>query len=65
MGKSYSSREVMQRLKLAGWTLVRTSGSHHHFQHPFRRGTVTVPHPKKTMKTGTLKSIEKQSGVSF
>lgn len=25
----------------------------------------TVPHPKKDLKTGTLKAIEKDTGVAF
>jgi predicted RNA binding protein YcfA (HicA-like mRNA interferase family) len=58
-----SSSEVIKRLKAAGWTHVRTKGSHHHFKHSERRGIVTVPHPEKDLPIGTLKSIEKQSGV--
>ncbi|MGP9679119.1 type II toxin-antitoxin system HicA family toxin [Halomonas sp. AOP27-A1-41] len=30
-----------------GWELVRIKGSHHHFRHPTKPGTVTVPHPKR------------------
>lgn len=50
-------------LKKAGWVEVRQKGSHKHFRHPERPGTVTVPHPKSDMGTGTIKSIEKQSGL--
>lgn len=39
--------------------------SHLHFKHPSRPGKVTVPHPVKDMPIGTLKSIEKQSGVKL
>ena len=65
MTKSLSSREIIRRLEAAGWQLVRTTGSHHHFRHPQRPGTVTVPHPVKDMPSGTLKSIERQSGVKL
>ena len=65
MTKSLSSREIIRRLQAAGWQLVRTTGSHHHFRHPQRPGTVTVPHPAKDMTPGTLKSIERQSGVKL
>jgi predicted RNA binding protein YcfA (HicA-like mRNA interferase family) len=41
------------------------TGSHHHFTHPTRPGVVTVPHPVKDLKIGTLKSIERQSGVKL
>ena len=60
-----NSREVIKRLTAAGWQRVRVSGSHHHFRHPTRPGTVTVPHPKKDLPKGTLKSVERQSGVKL
>jgi len=48
-----------------GWVLARTRGSHHHFRHPSKPGTVTVPgninfdlHPK------TLASIFKQASLN-
>ena len=59
------SREVLKRLKRAGWVEVRQSGSHKHLRHPDRPGTVTVPHPKADLPIGTLKSIERQSGVKL
>jgi predicted RNA binding protein YcfA (HicA-like mRNA interferase family) len=59
------SAEVIRRIKAAGWTLVRTSGSHHHFKHPDHPGIVTVPHPKKDFPIGTLKAIERQCGVKL
>ena len=55
----------MKRLRRAGWQEVRQSGSHKHLRHPDRRGTVTVPHPKADLPIGTLKSIERQSGVEL
>lgn len=60
-----SSREIIRRLKADGWTLIRVSGSHHHFKHPTKPGIVTVPHPAKDFPLGTLKSIERQSGVKL
>jgi predicted RNA binding protein YcfA (HicA-like mRNA interferase family) len=65
MATSLSSREAIHLLKKAGWQEVRTTGSHHHFRHAMRPGTVTVPHPVKDMPPGTLKSIERQSGVKL
>jgi len=58
-----TSREVIRALEDDGWVLARTSGSHHQFVHPNRPGVVTVPHPRKDMPIGTLKSIEKQAGI--
>jgi len=57
------SGEIIKKLEKAGWAEVRQSGSHKQFRHPTKPGTVTVPHPKAEMAIGTIKSIEKQSGV--
>ncbi len=57
------SRSLIQKLKADGWELVRVTGSHHHFRHPSKPGTVTVPHPKKDLKKGTENSILKQAGL--
>ena len=59
-----SSAEVIRRIKSAGWTLVR-KGFHHHFKHPTRPGIVTVKHPAKDFPVGTLKSMDRQSGVKL
>jgi predicted RNA binding protein YcfA (HicA-like mRNA interferase family) len=58
------SREIMARLREDGWVLVRTKGSHHQFKHPKKPGLVTVPHPKRDLPRGTVKSIFKQAGWS-
>jgi predicted RNA binding protein YcfA (HicA-like mRNA interferase family) len=59
------SREVIKAIEAAGWREVRQTGSHKHFRHPQRTGTVTVPHPDRDMAIGTIKSIERQSGVKL
>lgn len=59
------SREVIRRLRKDGWYEVGQSGSHKQFKHPVRKGRVTVVHPKRDIPKGTLKSIEKQSGIKF
>ncbi len=56
------SRQVIKALRGDGWVLVHLKGSHHHFKHPARKGTVTVPHPEKDLPIGTLKSIEHSPG---
>ncbi len=63
--KSYSSREVLRMLKADGWYETACDGDHHQFKHPVNKGKVTVTHPRGTIPIGTLKSIEKQSGVIF
>jgi predicted RNA binding protein YcfA (HicA-like mRNA interferase family) len=59
------SREVIQRLKQDGWYEVARRGSHVQFKHPEKPGRVTVPHPRRDLAKGTLRSIEKQAGISL
>lgn len=63
--KSYSSKEVIKILENDGWFEVRSEGSHHHFRHAIKKGTVTVPHPKKDLPRGTVKSILAQAGIDL
>jgi predicted RNA binding protein YcfA (HicA-like mRNA interferase family) len=44
---------------------VARKGSHLQLKHPVRSGRVTVPHPRKDLPIGTLKSIERQSGLQL
>jgi predicted RNA binding protein YcfA (HicA-like mRNA interferase family) len=60
-----SSREVIALLKTDGWQHVRTKGDHYQFAHPTKPGIVTVVHPAKDFPMGTLKSMERQSGLKF
>ncbi|MBF0562747.1 MAG: type II toxin-antitoxin system HicA family toxin [Alphaproteobacteria bacterium] len=60
-----SSREIIGKIEADGWYLVGTTGDHHHFRHPTKPGKTTVPHPVRDIKIGTLKSIERQSGVKL
>lgn len=59
------SRKIIKILKRNGWHEVAKVGSHSQFRHPDKTGRVTVPHPKKDIPIGTLKSIERQSGIKF
>lgn len=59
------SRDVIKALEAGGWFQVAQRGSHRQFKHAVRPGRVTVPHPKRDMPVGTLKSIERQSGVKL
>jgi predicted RNA binding protein YcfA (HicA-like mRNA interferase family) len=60
-----NSRAVIAALEAAGWQRIAQRGSHVQFKHPSRPGRVTVPHPKRDIPIGTLKSIEKQSGIKL
>lgn len=59
------SSEILKKLKKAGWVEVRQTGGHKQLRHPIKTGTVTVPHPKSEMAIGTIKSIERQSGIKL
>ena len=61
--KSYSSTKVIRLMKIKCWYEVSCVGDHHQFKHPEKPGRITVPHPKKNLPTGTVKSIFKQAGI--
>jgi len=63
MNTHMRSRDVIKALEADGWREVGQSGSHKQFKHPAKPGRVTVPHPSADLKIGTLKSIERQSGL--
>ena len=58
-----NSRDVIRALKANGWVEVAQKGSHVQFKHPSRPGRVTVPHPKRDLPLGTLRSIARQAGL--
>jgi predicted RNA binding protein YcfA (HicA-like mRNA interferase family) len=60
-----NSRMIIKLLQKDGWFKVDQSGSHIQLKHPSKKGRVTVPHPKKDIPIGTLKSIERQVGFKF
>ncbi|MDC9821618.1 type II toxin-antitoxin system HicA family toxin [Pectobacterium polonicum] len=57
------SRTLIAEIKADGWELIRVNRSHHHFMPPSKPGLVTIPHPKKDLPIGTVKSIRKQAGI--
>jgi predicted RNA binding protein YcfA (HicA-like mRNA interferase family) len=59
------STDIITAIKADGWTQVAQEGSHVQFKHPTKKGRVTVPHPKKDVPIGTLKSIEKQAQLKL
>lgn len=60
-----NSRDIIKQLEADGWINVAQKGSHVQFKHPVKPGRVTVPHPRRDMAIGTLRSIEKQSGLNL
>lgn len=57
-----NSRKLKKLLEADGWYEIATRGSHVQFKHPDKPGRVTLPHPKKDLKKGTVKSIYHQAG---
>jgi len=60
-----NSRDVLKALRQDGWYEVNQVGSHKQLKHPVKKGRVTLPHPKRDIPIGTLKSIEKQAGIKL
>jgi len=57
------SRLLIKELQEAGWVLDRVTGSHHIFTHCYSPYTLPVPHPKKDLPLGTVRSIRKRAGL--
>ena len=57
------SKAVIAKIEADGWYKVGQKGSHVHFKHRTKSGKATVVHPQKDIPIGTLKSIERQTGV--
>lgn len=62
---SIASREIIKALEADGWRKVGQRGSHIQFKHPDKPGRVTVPHPKRDLPSGTIKSIERQANLKI
>lgn len=60
---SFSSREIIKRLKEDGWVLKNVKGDHYQFVHPTKPGKVTVTHPVKDVPSKTYHNILKQAGL--
>jgi predicted RNA binding protein YcfA (HicA-like mRNA interferase family) len=57
-------KRLARVLEKKGWELNRVTGSHHIFEHPSTRATISVPIHNRDMKTGTLNRILKDAGIS-
>ena len=61
---SMKVKELVDRLKLDGWILVRLRGSHRQYRRPVKPGKVTVSGKSSAnVPIGTLKSALKQAGL--
>ncbi len=62
---SIKFKDIEKLLFANGFIRIRINGSHYQYKKSGHKGTVTVPCHGKDIAIGTLKSIEKQSGLSF
>ena len=63
---SVTARDVIRALQNAGFSIVRTTGSHYRLVHdidPTRQTTVAL-HKGKDIPRGTLRDIIKQAGLT-
>jgi predicted RNA binding protein YcfA (HicA-like mRNA interferase family) len=58
-------REIVKLVENDGWQPERSRGSHRHYTHPAKAGTVTIAvHGwNEEVPPGTLNSILKQAGL--
>ncbi|MBI2403741.1 MAG: type II toxin-antitoxin system HicA family toxin [Gemmatimonadetes bacterium] len=57
-------KEIASLLEHDGWYLVAFEGSHRQYQHPVKRGRVTVAGKLgHDLSPGTLRSILRQAGL--
>lgn len=59
------SRTIIRLIQAEGWYRVGQKGSHVQFANDARTGRTTVVHPEKDVAPGTVRGIEKQSGVKL
>jgi predicted RNA binding protein YcfA (HicA-like mRNA interferase family) len=52
-----AGKEVVRRLKVAGFVVLRIKGSHHFMQHPDGRATVVSVHANEIIGPGLMNKI--------
>ena len=57
-------RDTISKLKRLGYIVDHVSGSHYIMLHPKTRNRIPVPYHVKDLKTGTLRSIIRQTGLT-
>ncbi len=64
--KALKVSEIIKQLETNGWYLSKQKGSHRQFKNQIIKGKVTVNgKPSDDISKDLLKSIEKQSGITF
>jgi len=63
--KIWKVSEITACIKNDGWYFVRQKGSHKHYRHLTKPGTVTIPGlPSDDLLPATAKSILNQAGLT-
>jgi predicted RNA binding protein YcfA (HicA-like mRNA interferase family) len=57
------SKTILKELQSHGWEFERSRGSHHIFRHPKDGRIAVVPHPKRDLPIGTVKALERATGL--
>jgi predicted RNA binding protein YcfA (HicA-like mRNA interferase family) len=62
--KTWKVKEMIDLIEADGWFFLRQKGSHRHFRHPTKKGTVTIPGKlSDDLLPNTSKSILKQAAL--
>ena len=57
-------RQAIKIVERDGWYFVRMKGSHRHYHHPTKGGTVTIAGPpKRDLPAKTWRDIRHQAGL--
>ncbi len=57
-------RDILKILRDDGWLYDHSTGGHHHYCHPNKPGTVTIPgKPSMDLRVKTWDSILRQAGL--
>lgn len=64
MSRTISPKDAVKVLERNGFQAVTQKGSERKMRHPDGRWT-TVPMHRKDLKKGTMRAIEKQSGIKL
>ena len=64
-GVHVDGKTIIKILKESGWEHISTQGSHHKMKKLGMPPIVVPVHGKKDLKPGTLRNIERATGVKF
>jgi len=57
-------RDVIKMIEADGWYLVGQKGSHRQYEHPAKKGRVTIAgHTSRDLHPKTLNSVLRQAGL--